>query len=112
VCRSLTCRRLAGVILINTSRGALIHTPSLVKRLKANKIPAAGLEGEEGYFHSDRSGEIADDMHARLFMFPNVVFTSHQVFFTEEALGNIAQTTNQIIKASVDKQELINAVKI
>lgn len=103
-------------MLINTSRGALIHTPSLVEGLKSNKISAAGLdvfEGEEGYFYSDRSGEIiADDMLARLFMFPNVVITGHQAFFTEEALGNIAQTTIQNIKAFVNKEELVNAVKL
>jgi D-lactate dehydrogenase len=71
------------------------------------------FEGEEGYFYSDRSGEImADDMFARLFMFSDVVGTGHQALFTEEALTNIAQTTIQNIKAFVDKQKLVNAVKI
>jgi D-lactate dehydrogenase len=105
-----------GVVIINTSRGGVIDTKALVRGLKSNKIGSVGLdvfEGEGEYFYSDRSGAIiADDTLARLFTFPNVVITGHQAFFTEEALTNIAQTTIQNIKAFVDKQELVNAVKI
>jgi D-lactate dehydrogenase len=89
---------------------------STPRRLRSNKVGSVGLdvfEGEGEYFYSDRSGAIiADDTLTRLFTFPNVVITGHQAFFTEEALGNIAQTTIHNIKAFVDKQELVNAVEI
>ncbi|RLN46926.1 hypothetical protein BBJ28_00003065 [Nothophytophthora sp. Chile5] len=105
-----------GVMIINTSRGALIDTEALVEGIKTNKISAAGLdvfEGEQGYFYSDRSGEIiANDLLARLFTFPNVIITGHQAFFTEEALDNIARTTIDNIAAYISKAPLENEVKI
>lgn len=86
-----------GVILINTSRGSLIDTVALIQALKSQKIKAAGLdvyEEEDAYFFEDFSGDIVqDDVLARLMSFNNVIITSHQAFFTEEALSNIAQTT-------------------
>jgi D-lactate dehydrogenase len=86
-----------GVMLINTSRGGLIHTHALIQALKSGKIGAAGLdvyEEEDEYFFEDRSGEVlTDDILARLFTFPNVLVTAHQAFFTKEALSNIAATT-------------------
>jgi D-lactate dehydrogenase len=104
-----------GVMLINTSRGGLIDTKALVKGLTSQKIGSVGLdvfEGEGEYFYSDRSGAvIADDTLARLFTFPNVIITGHQAFFTEEALGNIAHTTMQNVKAYLNKEELKNEVK-
>jgi D-lactate dehydrogenase len=86
-----------GVMLINTSRGALIQTQDLINALKNGKVGFAGLdvyEEEDGYFFEDRSGEVlTDDVLARLFTFPNVLVTAHQAFFTREALTNIAETT-------------------
>lgn len=85
------------VMIINTSRGALIDTKALVQGLKSGKIGSAGLdvyEEEASIFFHDKSGEvITDDVFARLTTFNNVVITSHQAFLTKEALSNIAQTT-------------------
>lgn len=86
-----------GVMIINTGRGKLIDSKALVEGLKAGKIGSAGLdvyEEESEYFFEDKSAEpITDDVLARLMTFPNVVITSHQAFFTQEAMQNIAQTT-------------------
>ena len=86
-----------GVMLINTSRGALIDTVALIEALKSEKIGAAGLdvyEEEEEYFFEDLSSQIiTDDVLARLMTFNNVLITSHQAFLTHEALDNIADTT-------------------
>lgn len=90
-----------GVMIINTSRGALIDTPALIKGLKCSKIGAAGLdvyEEEENVFFFDLSEKVLqDDVLARLLTFPNVLITSHQAFLTREALTNIAETTLQSI---------------
>lgn len=86
-----------GVMLINTSRGALIDTVAAIEALKSGKIGYLGLdvyEEEEELFFEDRSGLIIpDDIFARLLTFPNVIITGHQAFFTREALENIAVTT-------------------
>ena len=86
-----------GVMIINTGRGKLIRTEDLIEGLKAQKLGAAGLdvyEEESEYFFEDFSSSmISDDILARLLTFPNVLITSHQGFFTREALTNIAQTT-------------------
>lgn len=86
-----------GVILINTSRGALINADDLVDGIKARKIGAACLdvyEEESDFFFNDFSNHIVDDdTLARLISMPNVIVTSHQAFLTEEALNNIAETT-------------------
>jgi D-lactate dehydrogenase len=86
-----------GVMLINTSRGALIDTLAVIEALKSGKIGYLGLdvyEEEEQIFFEDRSGLIIpDDLFARLLTFPNVIITGHQAFFTHEALENIARTT-------------------
>jgi D-lactate dehydrogenase len=90
-----------GVVLINTGRGKLIRTSDLVESLKSGKVSAAGLdvyEEESDYFFEDRSDAIlTDDVLARLLTFNNVIITSHQAFFTQEAMQNIAQTTLQNI---------------
>ncbi len=90
------------VMIINTSRGALIDTPALIRALKKKKIGSAGLdvyEEEEGVFFHDFSGQgISDDVLARLLTFPNVMLTSHQGFLTQEALNNIAETTLENIQ--------------
>lgn len=103
-----------GVMLINTSRGGLIQTKALVHALKTRKIGAAGLdvyEEEDGFFFEDWSGEVlTDDVLARLFTFPNVLVTSHQAFFTKEALTNIAETTLGNLDAFFCGQQLENEV--
>jgi len=86
-----------GVVIVNTSRGALIDAEALLDGIKARKIGAACLDvyEEEGdIFFEDRSGHILDDdLLSRLISMPNVIVTSHQAFLTEEALNNIAETT-------------------
>lgn len=103
-----------GVIIINTSRGQLIASADLIQELKNGQVGAAGLdvyEEEDKYFFSDRSGmPIEDDVLARLLVFPNVIITSHQAFFTREALGNIAETTLSGIKVFVETGTLVNEV--
>ncbi len=86
-----------GVIILNTSRGALVDAEALKDGIISKKIGAACLdvyEEETDLFFEDRSGHILhDDTLARLLSMPNVIITSHQAFLTEEALQNIAQTT-------------------
>ncbi|MFA7692092.1 MAG: 2-hydroxyacid dehydrogenase [Candidatus Hydrogenedentales bacterium] len=86
-----------GVMLINTSRGALVDTKALIRGLKTGKIACAGLdvyEEESEYFYEDKSdGVITDDVLARLLTFNNVLVTSHQAFLTHEALQKIAEIT-------------------
>ena len=86
-----------GVMLINTSRGALIDTRAVIDALKTGQVGFLGLdvyEEETALFFEDRSSRvIPDDVFARLLTFPNVVVTGHQAFLTREALVHIAQTT-------------------
>ena len=86
-----------GVMLINTSRGALIDTQAVIRGLKAEKIGYLGLdvyEEESSLFYEDLSNLILqDDTFTRLLTFHNVLITGHQAFFTKEALRNIADTT-------------------
>ena len=86
-----------GVLLINTSRGALVDAEALLAAIKSRKVGAACLdvyEEESELFFEDNSGHIMeDDTLARLISMPNVIVTSHQAFLTNEALANIADTT-------------------
>ncbi|MDP5133080.1 MAG: 2-hydroxyacid dehydrogenase [Paraglaciecola sp.] len=86
-----------GVTIINTSRGKLIDTKAIIKALKQGKVGLLGLdvyEEEEALFFEDFSDSvIQDDQLSRLLTFPNVIVTSHQAFFTEEAMQKIAQVT-------------------
>ena len=90
-----------GVIILNTSRGALVDAEALLAAIKSRKVGAACLdvyEEESDLFFEDNSGHIMeDDTLARLISMPNVIVTSHQAFLTEEALSNIAETTVQNI---------------
>ncbi len=101
-------------MLINTSRGALIDTPAAIEALKTGKIGYLGLdvyEQEEKLFFNDLSENvIQDDIIMRLLSFPNVLITSHQGFFTEEALTQIARTTLGNIDAFEAGLPLVNAV--
>ncbi len=91
------CKR--GVVILNTSRGALVDTEALLAGIKSRKVGAACLdvyEEESELFFEDFSGHIVeDDTLARLISMPNVIVSSHQAFLTEEALSNIAETTVQ-----------------
>lgn len=102
------------VMIINTGRGQLINTNDLIEGLKEKKIAAAGLDvyEEEGeYFYEDKSDKIIDDdVLARLLSFNNVIVTSHQAFFTKEALYNIAETTLQNIDDFKKIRPLVNEV--
>ncbi len=88
-----------GVVILNTSRGALVDAEALLLGIKSRKVGAACLdvyEEEADLFFEDFSGHIIeDDTLARLISMPNVIVTSHQAFLTEEALYNIADTTTQ-----------------
>ena len=86
-----------GVMLINTSRGALVDTVAVIEGLKSGAIGAVGLdvyeEEAELFFEDLSSTVIQDDVFSRLLTFPNVVITGHQAFLTKEALAAIADTT-------------------
>ncbi len=103
-----------GVIIINTSRGALIDTDHLIAGIKERKIGAACLdvyEEEHDIFFEDKSGHILDDdTLARLLSMPNVILSSHQGFMTEEALDSIAKTTIQNMRDYFFGQSLENEI--
>jgi len=103
-----------GVVIINTGRGQLIDTQALIEGLKSRKIGAAGLdvyEEESDYFFEDFSESfIPDDVLARLLTFNNVLVTSHQAFFTSEAMNSIAQITLQNIQDFFAGKPLTNEI--
>jgi D-lactate dehydrogenase len=86
-----------GAMLINTGRGGLVESNALIGALKSGQLGNLGLdvyEEEGGLFFEDHSNQpLQDDVLARLLMFPNVIVTAHQAFFTREAMNEIAQTT-------------------
>ena len=85
-----------GVMIVNSSRGAVIDTKSVILALKSGQVGALAIdvyEEEELFFQDVSSKVLQDDLLARLLTFPNVLVTGHQAFFTEEALTNIAETT-------------------
>ena len=101
-----------GVVILNTSRGALIDAEALLDGIKRRIVGAACLdvyEEESELFFRDFSGHIVeDDVLARLISMPNVIVTSHQAFLTEEALTNIAETTVGNLKAYFAGEALEN----
>lgn len=103
-----------GVVILNTSRGALINSEDLLNGIKERKVGAACLdvyEEESDIFFADFSGHIVnDDTLARLISMPNVIVTSHQAFLTQEALANIAETTINNIKEFFGSDLLQNEV--
>lgn len=104
------CKR--GVVIVNTSRGALVDAEALLSAIKSRKVGSACLdvyEEESDLFFEDFSGHILeDDTLARLISMPNVIVSSHQAFLTEEALENIAETTVKNLIELFDKGECPN----
>lgn len=105
-----------GVVLINTSRGAVVDSAALIHALKSDKIGGLGLdvyEEEADFFFEDISNRgIQDDVFARLITFPNVLITGHQGFFTSEAMTAIAETTLANISAFETSGKPIHAVSV
>ena len=103
-----------GIVIINTSRGALIDSESLLEGIKERQVGAACLdvyEEESTVFFKDYSGHIVnDDILARLISMPNVIVTSHQAFLTKEALYNIADTTLKNINEYIGQGKCENEV--
>jgi len=102
------------VMIINTSRGALINTEDVIKNLKEKKIGYLGIdvyEQEEEIFFEDRSEQIIeDDTLMRLISYPNVLITSHQAFLTQEALTEISKTVLQNVKDFEYNSTLVNEI--
>lgn len=100
------------IMLINTSRGALINTPDIIEALKDAKVGYLGIdvyEQEEKLFFKDLSEDIIqDDDIQRLMSFPNVLVTAHQAFFTNEALTQIATTTFENVSNLITKNDIDN----
>ena len=105
-----------GVYIINTSRGKLVDTQSLIDGIKSGQVGAAGLdvyEEETSLFFEDMSEEIIlDDTLSTLISMPNVIVTSHQAFLTREALDAIAQTTIKNLEDYFAGRELKNKVLV
>jgi len=105
-----------GVMIINTSRGALINTNDVIQALKEGKVAYLGIdvyEQEEKLFFRDRSEEILqDDQIALLLSFPNVLITAHQAFFTREALVQIAETTLNNLREVQEGKDISNEVVV
>jgi D-lactate dehydrogenase len=100
------------IMLINTSRGALINTSDIIEALKNAKVGYLGIdvyEQEEKLFFKDLSEDIIqDDDIQRLMSFPNVLVTAHQAFFTNEALTQIATTTFENVSNLITKNDIDN----
>ena len=102
-------------MIINTSRGALVNTADVIPGLSNQKIGYLGIdvyEQEENLFFEDLSESIIqDDLILRLNSFPNVLITSHQAYFTKEAMEEITITTLENIKAFENNLALKNEIK-
>jgi D-lactate dehydrogenase len=103
-----------GSILINTSRGGLVDTVAATEALKTGQLGGLAIdvyEQEASLFFQDLSSAIiCDDVIQRLVSFPNVIVTGHQAFFTEEAIGQIMQTTIASLTAFERGEPLVNRV--
>jgi D-lactate dehydrogenase len=103
-----------GVMVINTSRGAVIEARAMIKALKKGQVGYLGLdvyEEEADLFFEDLSGQIIqDDVFSRLQSFPNVIITGHQSFFTDTAMHNIARISLENITQFEKGEKLANEV--
>lgn len=103
-----------GALLVNTSRGALVDTEAAIEALKTGQLGGLAIdvyEQEASLFFQDLSSTvITDDVIQRLVSFPNVIVTGHQAFFTQEAIGQIMQTTIDSITAFERGEPLVNRV--
>ena len=103
-----------GVMIINTSRGKLIDTAELIKKLEEGKISALGLdvyEEEEEFFMNDMSNSYIRDEHLSVLLtMPNTIITSHQAFFTKEALNKIAHVTFENIVEFFETGSCVNKI--
>jgi len=103
-----------GAILVNTSRGGLVDTEAATEALKTGQLGGLAIdvyEQEAALFFQDLSSTIiCDDVIQRLVSFPNVIVTGHQAFFTEEAIGQIMQTTIDSITAFERGEALVNRI--
>ena len=104
-----------GALLINTSRGGLVHTEAAIDALKSGQLGGLGLdvyEQEAGLFFRDLSSTvITDDVLQRLISFPNVIVTGHQAFFTREAITTISETTLRSVTEFASGKPLSNEIK-
>lgn len=105
-----------GVVLLNTSRGGLMDSLALIRGLKSGRIKGLGLdvyEEEENLFFEDLSNHvIQDDVFVRLMTFPNVLITSHQAFFTTNAMEKIAEVTLSNLKLLANGENCPNRVML
>jgi len=104
-----------GVMIVNTSRGALVNAADVIEALKSGQVGSLGLdvyEQEADVFYENLSNEIIqDDVLQRLVSFPNVLITSHQAFFTQTALRNISETTVANLEDYIAGRSSSNEVK-
>lgn len=109
ICSDTIAKMKDGVLLVNTSRGALIKTEDLIAGIRAHKFHGVGLdvyEEEDPYVFENREDDILEhSITARLLSFPNVVVTSHQGFLTREALSSIAKTTLENVLAAENQAQ-------
>jgi D-lactate dehydrogenase len=105
-----------GAMLINVSRGRLVHTAALIEGLKSSHVGGVALdvyEEEEGVFFEDLSGQVLqDDELARLLTFPNVLINAHQAFLTREALSEISRVTVENLLRFVRRQPFLEGTAL
>ena len=104
-----------GALLVNTSRGGLVHTEAAIEALKSGQLGGLALdvyEQEAGLFFRDLSSTvIVDDVLQRLISLPNVIVTGHQAFFTQEAITTISETTLRSVTEFATGKPLSNEIK-
>ncbi|MEU6912805.1 2-hydroxyacid dehydrogenase [Streptomyces olindensis] len=104
----------ADAVLVNSSRGGLVDTDALLATLRAGRLGGVGLdvyEEEAGVFFLDKSLEVmTDERLARLMTFPNVLVTSHQAYFTRDAVGQIAETTVRNVEDFLTGRTSVNTL--
>ena len=103
-----------GVMLINTSRGAVVNSADAIAALRSGKLGYLGIdvyEQEEHLFFRDLSESIIpDDQILMLMSFSNVLITAHQAFLTIEALTEIAETTLENMAVIAEGKAAVNSI--